>query len=167
MIHVASDERGPVWAEPRWWSASYAIRLAIALIIAAALVGSVVGPLSLVVAQFQASLTGGALTFPAWMYWQAAGIHVAIGLILASGTSLFAVLLGSYAEQHVIVARILSGPLMTGGLYMLLLLALAGAPTLLQTLPEAALACAVFFGSALLFGVTRPERLRRSLIGEA
>lgn len=157
MPQELTEERGPVWAEPRWWSVGYASRLVCAMIAASAVVGAVVGPSTLLISQLRAWLAGGVLSFPDWMYWQSAGMHVSLGVVLASVTSIFAVLLWPRPDEDSLVGRILSGPLVTGGLYVVAGLVFGGPQTLWHTSPAVAFACGVFLAAAFLFRLMRPS----------
>lgn len=155
-------EQGPVWAEPRWWSIGYGVRVVAAVVGASIVTGGIVGPGMLMLSQLRASLDGGMLTFPAWMYWQAAGVHIVIGVLLAGVISASAVLLGTRRTSAAIVGRMQSGPLVAGGLLSAMGVVMGGgAASLVSTVPATAVACGVFFAATLVARLTRQADLHR------
>jgi hypothetical protein len=113
---------GYVRSEPdesseRWWTKDYAARLSIALVIAGAVVGVIFGPVALLLGQLRVALSGGTLTYPAWMYLQNAGVLAVLGILIASSASIAAVLLPAQpTSRGRLLLRGMTGPLVAGGL---------------------------------------------------
>ena len=157
-----SGERGPVWAEPRWWSLGYGVRVVAAVVGASIVTGAIVGPGMLLLGQLIAFLDGATLTYPVWMYWQMAGMHITVGAVLAGVISASAVLMSTRRTPDGIIGRMQSGPLVAGGLLCALGFVMGdGAASLVLTLPAAAVACGAFFAATLLARLTRQADLNR------
>ena len=129
----------------RWWTTRYAVRLAFALLVAGAFTGAILGPAGLLLGQLHAALAGSTLSYPAWMYGQAAAIQAFLGVVIGSGISFAMVLLlPRPRSQSRLLLRIIAGPLVAGGLLLALSLLFfrgGGVPSIvLQT----SFGCAVF-----------------------
>lgn len=139
----------------RWWTAGYAARLTIALVLAGAVVGAVLGPLELLFGQFLVASSGGSLSYPPWMYGQSAWIYALFGVLIGSGGSLAAVLLlPRPATTRALLMRISTGPMIAGGLLLVLSLFWGGSGVP-SVLIETAFGCAVFVLASVLARAAR------------
>lgn len=147
----------PAADDERWWTTGYAVRLAIAMVIAGAVVGAIVGPSGLLFGQLRAAWSGSVLTFPLWMYGQAAAMHAALGVLIGGGGSIVMVLmLPRPSTRRALLLRICAGPILAGGL-MIVLALFWGGSGVPQQLVTTAFGCAVFVFAGMLSRTARWE----------
>jgi hypothetical protein len=143
----------------RWWSVGYAVRLAVAMVLAGAVVGAILGPVGLLLGQLSVAWSGGSLSYPAWMYGQAALLQATLGVLIGSSGSLAMVLLlPRPATRRALLLRIAAGPMIAGGLLIVLSL-FWGATGLPSLLLQTAFGCAVFVLAGMLARSTRIESI--------
>lgn len=130
------------------------MRLGAALVIASVIVGGVLGPGNLLLNRLETALIGGELWYPDWMYWQAAFLEIALGLLIAGLASFAAVLLRPRPSARSVLRRLMVGPAIAGSLLVILSLMWGGAG-LHRVLAMTAFACAMFMGVGVLARVTR------------
>lgn len=144
----------------RWWTTGYAVRLTLALVLAGAFTGAILGPVGLLLGRLSAALAGMTLSYPAWMYAQAAAIQAVLGVVIGSGASLAMVLLLPRPRSRIrLLLRIVAGPMVAGGLLLALSLVFSrggGVPTLVL---ETAFGCAVFVVAGILSRTARLDQI--------
>lgn len=141
-------------APERWWTGAYALRLAVAMLLAGAVVGAILGPVGLLLSQLSVALSGGTLSFPGWMYSQASGLYATLGVLLGSTCSVAMVLLlPRPSTRRALLMRICAGPV-TAGILLVILALFWGGRGIPIVLLETAFGCAVFLLAAAVSRTT-------------
>ncbi|MFE7195498.1 hypothetical protein [Microbacterium oxydans] len=144
----------------RWWTTGYAVRLAFALLLAGAFTGAILGPAGLLLGQLHAALAGSTLTYPAWMYGQAATIQAFLGLVIGGGISLAMVLLLPRPRSPFrLLLRIIAGPLVAGGLLLALSVLFFRGGGMLSIVLQTTFGCAVFMLAGALSRTSKLDQI--------
>lgn len=144
----------------RWWTTGYAVRLAFALLVAGAFTDAILGPAGLLLGQLHAALAGSTLSYPAWMYGQAAAIQAFLGVVIGSGISLAMVLLLPRPRSRFrLLLRTVAGPLVAGGLLLALSVLFFRGGGVLSIVLQTAFGCAVFVLAGALSRTSKLDQI--------
>lgn len=140
----------------RWQSKGYTARLGLALLLASIFVGGLNGPGLLLINRIEMARSGGSLWYPDWMYWQSAGMHIVLGILIAGGASFAAVMWMRRFSPGAVLRRLMIGPLVAGALWAGVSLMFGGAG-MLTVMAMTTLAVGLFVLAGLAAGLTRSQ----------